>query len=181
MIKMKRQVQGFRRVGLNRTFRHAIAAMSMVTLAAAVLMLGGCATNSGNPSTPENPADIIGQPADYTTLAAPPADKALVCFFRPSSVVGMAVPWFFIESEKILCTLPNGTYYSLLMTPGTHTFSCKPGPGARYVPKTMELQGGKIYCLRGVLGGLSGRIALQSPEKANALTSKLKFRKQRGD
>jgi hypothetical protein len=143
------------------------------------IMLGGCATDrSDRQAVAKNPEDVIGPATAYTTIKAPPADQALVCFLRPSGFVGMAVPWFFIESEKILCTLPNGTYYQILVTPGAHRFSFKAGPGAQEFFMSLDLQGGKIYCL---LGGISGRMALQTPEEANALMPKLTFRKQAGD
>ncbi len=177
MTELGIQMKEYRSVGLNQTFRLTVAAASVAVMVAAASMLGGCATGNPPPAAVD-PATVIGQPSAYTTLKTPPADKVLVCFCRPSSFVGMAVPWFFIESEKILCTLPNGTYYHLLTTPGPHTFSCKPGPGARLVPMTVDLKAGQIYCF---LGGLSGRMALQTPEQANALHTKLTFRKQKGN
>lgn len=178
MIVSRMEVSQSRRTGGCRVVRQAVTAASVAGLVVVAALLGGCATGAGNQAAPVNPADVIGQASEYTTLTAPPADKALVCFARPSGFVGMAVPWFIIESEKILCTLRNGSYYYLPVEPGAHTYSCKPGPGAKPVPMTVELQAGRVYVF---LGSLSGRMALQTPEKANALLPKLEFRKQRGD
>jgi hypothetical protein len=178
MIESRRQVLRSQHSNLYLTSRNAVAAVLVVATVAVLLMLGGCATGGGSQSSVVNPADIIGQPSAYTMLKAPPTDKALVCFLRRSSFVGLIVPWFFIEYEKIICTLPNATYYHLLVNPGTHTFSFKAGPSVKERFTTMELKGGQIYCF---LGTLSGQMELVTPEQANELIPKLTFRKQDGD
>jgi hypothetical protein len=178
MIEFRMQVLKSQHSGLYRASRNAVAAASVVAIVAVTLMIGGCATGGGSQSAVIRSVDVIGQASAYTTLKAPPADKALVCFLRPSGFVGMVVPWFFFETGKISWTLRNGTYYHALMDPGKHIFALQPGPGVAPVFMTVELQGGKIYCF---LGSLSGQMTLQTPEEANALIPKLKFWKQDGD
>jgi hypothetical protein len=178
MIESRMQVLESQHRGLHQVSRNAVAAVSVVAIVAVALMLGGCATGNSSQSAVIRSTDVIGQASAYTMLKAPPADKALVCFLRPSGFVGMIVPWFFFETGKISWTLRNGTYYHALMDPGTHIFALQAGPGVAPVFMTVELQTGKIYCF---LGSLSGQMTLQTPEEATTLIPKLKFWKQDGD
>lgn len=171
-MKSHMQVLEYQCSSLYRTFRDTVVAASAVAMLAVVLILGGCATENINQSATINPADIIGQASAYSKLKAPPADKAQVCFLRPSGFVGMIVPWFYFETGKFSWVLRNGTYYHDFMDPGTHIFALQPGPGVDPVFMKVELQGGKTYCF---LGSLSGRMTLQTPEEANALIPKLEF------
>lgn len=56
-------------------------------------------------------------------VAAPPAGKGQVVFFRPSRSKGMLISYSVREGDKTLGKLGNGTYLVLPVEPGLHTYS----------------------------------------------------------
>lgn len=175
-MKSNVQVAGSQCRSLFQTSQGTVITVLVVAILGLVLILGGCATKNVSQSVSINPGAIVGQASAYSKIKAPPADKALVCFLRPSGFVGMIVPWFFFETGKFSWVMRNATYYHELMDPGMHLFALQSGPGVDPVFMKMELQGGKIYCF---LGGISGRMKLQTPEEVNALIPKLEFLDQK--
>jgi hypothetical protein len=83
------------------------------------------------------------------TQDKPKPGKALVYFYRPRRLVGMAVGFNVRENGVQIGGLPNGSYFVYDAAPGTHSFTA-----ATEVTKsvTLTVQAGKTYYIEGTLG-----------------------------
>jgi len=79
----------------------------------------------------------------------PGPGKALIYFYRPRRMMGMAVGFDVREGDRKLGGLPNGSYFVYHVIPGTHTFSA-----ATEVTKTVTInvRAGQTYYIEGTLG-----------------------------
>lgn len=82
-------------------------------------------TPANAPAAPaETPASAKAAVVDGA-IAAPPAGKAQVVFYRPSSLLGAALTPTIREGETPVTKLGLGRYYVDVIEPGTHTFEVK--------------------------------------------------------
>lgn len=81
-------------------------------------------------------------------IPAPPADKALVVFIRPSEMASALDNWVLMADGENFCRISNNRFVTYLTKPGKVSFSSKRGGVGIGKPKDvleMELEGGKIY------------------------------------
>lgn len=104
-------------------------------LAALAMMLCGCA------SVQKDTASI--------TQDRPKPGKALIYFYRPRRIMGMAVGFGTWEGDRKIGGLPNGSYFVYDASPGTHNFSA-----STEVTKTVTInvKAGTTYYIEGTLG-----------------------------
>ena len=79
----------------------------------------------------------------------PGPGKALIYFYRPKRMMGMAVGFGVREGDRKIGGLPNGSYFVFQTVPGTHTFAA-----STEVTKTVTInvKAGRIYYIQGSLG-----------------------------
>lgn len=58
-------------------------------------------------------------------IDAPPPGKAQIVFFRPGSIVGMALGCTVHEGDRQVARLGSGKYYAITAEPGVHKFATK--------------------------------------------------------
>jgi hypothetical protein len=83
------------------------------------------------------------------TQDRPKPGRALIYFYRPRRVMGMAVGFGVWEGDRKIGGLPNGSYFVYDASLGTHTFSA-----STEVTKTVTInvQPGRTYYIEGTLG-----------------------------
>lgn len=78
-------------------------------------------------------------------MVKPPADKALVCFYREVTFHGNWFKYSLTDGEKRVGAMPSESYLFYLADPGDHSF----GVGlVRHGQLKLHLEGGHIYYLR---------------------------------
>ena len=109
-------------------------------------------------------------------IAATPADKAQVVFYRPGGS-GMAIRCTVRDQGKMIGRVGNGKYFTQTFTPGKYSFTTKTESTDTL---TMELESGETYYVKCKIGmGLmSGRPNLSPSTKAefDARSAKLKVK-----
>lgn len=128
------------------------------------------------PATEAQPA-----PADKATKApaadarvpAPPEGKGQVVFFRPSSMLGMALSFSVHEGEKGIGKLGNGSYFVHVADPGTHLFTIQSEVTDKL---TLEIDPGETYYVKQTIGVgvVAGRPRLSPSEQGEFERQKLK-------
>ena len=67
-------------------------------------------------------AETAATPA---VIAPPPPGKGQVVFFRPNSMVGMAIRCTVRENGKMIGRVSNGRYFVMVAEPGAHQYTTK--------------------------------------------------------
>ncbi len=121
---------------------------------------------------------VAGETSAASNLvAAAPADKAQIVFFRPSKFTGGAIGFKVREGEQELGKLRSGNYFIHLAEPGTHEYTVH--SEAKDV-LTMELEEGETYFVQGTItmGVFAGRPNLSPSDEStfNGMADKLKLR-----
>jgi Protein of unknown function (DUF2846) len=110
-------------------------------------------------------------------LAAPPAGQGQVVFFRPGSMMGMALGCHVREDGKLVGNLANGKYYVQSFAPGKHVFTAS---SEATDTLNMEVESGETYYVKcGIgMGVVAGRPNLSPVEKAvfDEKSAKLKLK-----
>lgn len=138
------------------TSRFLVAALSGALLSASA---------SAAPAAPTPPA--TGTSALVTksgALPAPPAGKGQVVFFRPGSMIGMALGCTVREGEAEIARLGSGKYYVVTTEPGRHEYYSK-GEGMDKL--ALEIEPDETYfikCNFG-MGVMSGRANLSLSDR----------------
>lgn len=110
-------------------------------------------------------------------VQAPPEGQGQVVFFRPGSMMGMALGCHVREDGKLVGNLANGKYYIQSFAPGKHTFTT-----ASEATDTlnMEVESGETYYVKcGIgMGMVAGRPNIAPVEKAvfDEKSAKLKLK-----
>jgi len=81
--------------------------------------------------------------------SSPKPGTALIYFYRPRRLMGMAVGYNVRENNATVGGLPNGCYFTYDATPGVHTFTAATETTASV---TVNVQAGKVYYIEGSLG-----------------------------
>lgn len=119
---------------------------------------------------------VLAQEAPVTTksgvLAAAPADKAQVVFFRPGSLIGAALGCTVHEGEAQVARLGSGKYWVINAAPGKHQYHTE---GETTDRLNLELEAGETYFVRCNIGAgvMSGRANL-SPSDRESFAKKAK-------
>jgi hypothetical protein len=113
------------------------------------------------------PAPAAPQPTlGSAAVGAPPAGQGQVVFFRPGSMMGMALGCTVRESGVELARLGSGKYYAVNFAPGSHQFTVE--SEAKDV-LNMEIEPDETYyvqCKIG-MGIMAGRPNISPSDKAN--------------
>lgn len=111
-------------------------------------------------------------------IAAPPAGKGQIVFFRPGKYMGMAVSFKVREGETELGTLSNSGYFIATVEPGVHQYVVH--SEAKDI-LTIEVEPDETYYVQGTMamGALLYRPNLSpaTPEVFQELAPKLKLAK----
>ena len=128
-----------------------------IALAASALTVAGTA------------AIAADTPAAITTksgmLGEPPVGMGQIVFFRPGSMMGMALGCTVHEDDKELARLGSGKYYVVTAAPGKHLYFTK---GEATDKLNLEVEDGETYfvkCNIG-MGVMSGRANLSPSDRA---------------
>lgn len=133
------------------------------------------------PATDAAPATAAAPAPDATPantpsgpLAAPPAGKGQIVFFREKRFTGSLIHFKVREGHTELGKLTNGVYFVVPVEPGTHTYTVH--SEAKDV-LTLEVEPGETYYVRGSvsMGFMAGHPNLSPSDEASfdALASKL--------
>lgn len=110
-------------------------------------------------------------------LEAPPAGQGQVVFFRPGSMMGMALGCHVREDGRLVGNLANGKYYVQSFAPGKHVFTTS---SEATDTLNMEVESGETYYVRcGIgMGVVAGRPNISPVEKAvfDEKSAKLKLK-----
>ncbi|MNN66666.1 hypothetical protein D3C81_1822560 [compost metagenome] len=143
------------------------------------------ASDAAKPSEPTEAGDTavadspVADEAAAATgmIAAAPADKAQIVFFRPSKFTGAAIGFKVREGEQELGKLRSGNYFIHLAEPGTHEYTVH--SEAKDV-LTMEVEEGETYFVQGTItmGVFAGRPNLSPSDQGtfSGMADKLKLR-----
>lgn len=116
--------------------------------------------------------------ANSGLIAAPPAGKGQIVFFRPAKFVGGAVGYKVREGAVELGKLRSGKYFVVAVEPGAHEYTVH--SEAKDI-LNMEVEAGETYYVKGTItiGVLAGRPNLSPSTVAEfeAIASKLKLAK----
>lgn len=110
-------------------------------------------------------------------VQAPPEGQGQIVFFRPGSMMGMALGCHVREDGRLVGNLANGKYYIQSFAPGKHTFTT-----ASEATDTlnMEVESGETYYVKcGIgMGVVAGRPNIAPVEKAvfDEKSAKLKLK-----
>ncbi|MGE8232967.1 MAG: DUF2846 domain-containing protein [Stenotrophomonas sp.] len=104
-------------------------------------------------------------PARSGLIAAAPADKAQIVFFRPSKFTGGAIGFKVREGQQELGKLRSGNYFIHLAEPGTHEYTVH--SEAKDV-LTIEVEEGETYFVQGTItmGVFAGRPNLSPSDQS---------------
>lgn len=126
-------------------------------------------------TTAEESTDNAVAAAGEGSIAAPPAGKGQIVFFREKKFVGAAVSYKVREGENELGKLSNGTYFVYVVEPGAHEYTVH--SEAKDI-LNLEVEAGETYYVTGgiSMGVFAGRPNLSPSDQAafNALAGKLK-------
>lgn len=116
--------------------------------------------------------------ANSGLIAAPPAGKGQIVFFRPAKFVGGAVGYKVREGAVELGKLRSGKYFVVAVEPGAHEYTVH--SEAKDI-LNMEVEAGETYYVKGTvtIGILAGRPNLSPSTVAEfeAIAGKLKLAK----
>ena len=111
-------------------------------------------------------------------IAAAPADKGQVVFFRESKFAGAAIGFKVREGENELGKLRSGNYFVATVEPGKHEYNMQ---GETKDVLTLEVEPGETYYVQAsiAMGFLAGRPNLAPSDEATflAMSKKLKLAK----
>jgi hypothetical protein len=98
-------------------------------------------------------------------IAAAPVDTGQVVFFRPGSMMGMALGCNVRENGKLIGGLGNGKYFIETFAPGKHTFTTH---SEATDTLNMEIETGETYYVKcGIgIGIVAGRPNIAPTDKA---------------
>ncbi|WP_161809625.1 DUF2846 domain-containing protein [Stenotrophomonas terrae] len=121
---------------------------------------------------------VAGETAARSGLiAAAPADKAQIVFFRPSKFTGGAIGFKVREGEQELGKLRSGNYFIHLAEPGTHEYTVHSEAKDML---TIEVEEGETYFVQGTItmGVFAGRPNLSPSDQGtfDGMADKLKLR-----
>lgn len=123
----------------------------------------------------EEASDATAAPAANGSIAAPPAGKGQIVFFRDKKFVGGGVSYKVREGENELGKLSNGTYFVSVAEPGAHEYTVH--SEAKDI-LNLEVEAGETYYVTGgiTMGVFAGRPNLSPSDQTafNALAGKLK-------
>lgn len=149
--------------------------MSMLTrftLCLALMSPVVAAANDAPATATEAPA---AAPAN-ALVAAAPADKGQIVFFRESKFAGAAIGFKVREGETELGKLRSGNYFVATVEPGTHEYHVQ---GETKDVLRMEIEPGETYYVQASIsmGFLAGRPNLAPSDEATFLgmSKKLKL------
>jgi hypothetical protein len=110
-------------------------------------------------------------------VATAPADKGQVVFFRPGSMMGMALGCNVRENGKLIGGLGNGKYFIESFAPGKHIFTTH---SEATDTLNMEIETGETYYVKcGIgMGIMAGRPNIAPTDKAtfDEKSAKLKLK-----
>lgn len=103
----------------------------------------------------------------------PPEGKGQVVFFRPSSMIGMALSFSVHEGDKGVGKLGNGSYFVHVADPGPHLFTIQSEVTDKL---TLEIDAGETYYVKQTIGVgiVAGRPRLSPSEQGEFERQKLK-------
>lgn len=117
--------------------------------------------------------EMPGSPA-LGRVGAPQAGKGQVVFYRPGSMIGMALTFSIHEGEKGICKIGSGAYCVVPMDRGLHTFSVQ-----SEVTDTLnlEIENGETYYVEHTIGVgiVAGRPRIRPSDMASFESKKLKL------
>jgi len=99
------------------------------------------------------------------TIGQPPAGSGQVVFFRPGSLMGMALGCTVHEGEAEIARLGSGKYYVVTATPGKHAYSTR---GEAKDELRLEVEPGETYFVKCKIGAgiMAGRANLSPADEA---------------
>ena len=105
-------------------------------------------------------------------IGAAPAGKAQVVFFRPGSIMGMALGCTVHEGERELARLGSGKYYVVTLAPGKHALFTR---GQAADTLNLEVEADETYFVKCKIGNgtISGAPVLE-PSDRDSFTKKAK-------
>ena len=105
-------------------------------------------------------------------IAKAPAGKAQVVFYRPGSIVGMALGCTVHEGERELARLGAGKYYVVTLAPGKHVLFTR---GQAADTLNLEVEADETYFVKCKIGNgtISGAPVLE-PSDRDAFSKKAK-------
>lgn len=110
-------------------------------------------------------------------VEAPPAGQGQVVFFRPGSMMGMALGCNVRENGKLIGGLGNGKYFIQAFQPGKHVFTTH---SETTDTLNMEIESGETYYVKcGIgMGVVAGRPNIAPSDKAtfDEKSAKLKLK-----
>lgn len=116
-------------------------------------------------------------PKAIVAVASPPAGQGQVVFFRPGSMMGMALGCHVREDGRLVGNLANGKYYVQSFAPGKHVFTAS---SEATDTLNLEVEPGETYYVRcGIgMGVVAGRPNIAPVEKAvfDEKSAKLKLK-----
>jgi hypothetical protein len=106
-------------------------------------------------------------------IAAPPAGKGQVVFFRPGNMMGMALSFSVHEGDEGIGKLGNGSYFVHVADPGPHLFTIQSEATDKL---TLEVDAGETYYVKQTIGVgiVAGRPHLTPAEQGEFERLKLK-------
>jgi len=123
----------------------------------------------------EEVGDATAASVSNGSIAAPPAGKGQIVFFRDKKFVGGAVSYKVREGETELGKLSNGTYFVSVVEPGAHEYTVH--SEAKDI-LNLEVEAGETYYVTGgiTMGVFAGRPNLSPSDQAafDTLVGKLK-------
>ena len=98
-------------------------------------------------------------------IAPPPAGKGLVVFYRPGSMMGMALGCTVHEGSAEIARLGSGKYYTVTEEPGKHTYNTE---GEAKDVLNLEVEPDETYFVKCKIGMgiMAGRANLSPSDKA---------------
>jgi hypothetical protein len=101
------------------------------------------------PEAKPAPAAAPAAAASSGRIAAPPAGKGQVVFFRPSKFVGMALSFSIHEGDTGVGKLGNGSYFVVAADPGPHAYSIQ---GEATDTLNLEVEAGETQYVQQTIG-----------------------------
>ncbi len=104
----------------------------LITIYFFIALLGGCATS-------------VTTTGSYDGLAVAETGKATIYVYRESSLGGMANQYDVLVDDKLVGSLPNGSFFVVTTSAGEKLVKADTGMGDG---STITVEGGKVYCMR---------------------------------
>jgi hypothetical protein len=97
-------------------------------------------------------------------IGAPSAGKGQIVFFRPGSIVGMALGCTVHEGDRQVARLGSGKYYVITAEPGKHMFSTR---GQSADALNLEVEADETYFVKCKIGSgvVSGAAQLEPSDR----------------